>query len=221
MPPKELKRPEFTESEAAQLAQALYGVAGDITELTSYIDQNFLIRDTSGARYVLKIANTHEPPDELDLQTQAMQYLVAHHTRELYPNVCKTKSGEVAATIESKTGARHIVRMLTYLPGKPLAQVKPHSPGLLHGLGVFLGEMDKTLAGFDHPARRDDFRWSFHNAAATTRAHIDYIHDAQRRGLVEKHLGQFEALVTPVIHELRAHFVHHDANDYNVLAQTC
>ena len=48
------------------------------------------------------------------------------------------------------------MRLLTYLPGVPLADVKPHTADLLAQIGRFLAQMDRSLLDFSHPAMRRD-----------------------------------------------------------------
>ena len=61
-------------------------------------------------------------------------------------------------------GRQHFVRLLTYLPGTPLATVKPHTDALMADLGRFMGDLDGAPAGFDHPAR-GVFHWDLAKAA--------------------------------------------------------
>ena len=52
-------------------------------------------------------------------------------------------------------------RMLTYLPGRILAQARPQSSGVFRDVGRFLGELDRALEGFAHPAAIDrDLDWN-------------------------------------------------------------
>ncbi len=52
----------------------------EISTLPSYIDQNFIVVDTEGAKYVLKIMNTEESKNAalLRVQTLAMSFLRQH-----------------------------------------------------------------------------------------------------------------------------------------------
>jgi Ser/Thr protein kinase RdoA (MazF antagonist) len=65
--------PGFTAAEALAVAEVEFGVAGRISALPSERDQNFLITDAGGKKFVLKIANSNDTPELLDFQNQAMR----------------------------------------------------------------------------------------------------------------------------------------------------
>jgi Ser/Thr protein kinase RdoA (MazF antagonist) len=95
---------------------------------------------------------------------------------------------------------------VTYLPGTPLAQVMPHSSALLRDLGRKLGQMDRALADFDHPAFHRGFHWDL----ASGNQVIDEYADTHLHELVVK--CRFDGNT-----DLRRSVIHGDANDHNVL----
>jgi Ser/Thr protein kinase RdoA (MazF antagonist) len=148
MCPSKPPRPRFTEEEAAALAEEIYGMNGQIQELPSERDQNFLLLHIAGqTRYVLKIANALEKRDVLELQTRAVRHLTGNVPEFTWPDTQATIAGEDIAVVKHRDGTDHFVRLMTYLPGLFLARVKPHQPGLLHSLGVFLASMDREVRG--------------------------------------------------------------------------
>ena len=58
----------------------------------------------------------------------------------------------------------HLARLLTYVPGKVFAGVKPHSPALLHSLGSMVGRLDRALQDFTHPAAVRTMKWDLQHA---------------------------------------------------------
>jgi Ser/Thr protein kinase RdoA (MazF antagonist) len=91
----------------------------------------------------------------------------------------------------------------------PLADYEPHSPALLRDLGRKLGQLDRALAGFDHPAIHRDFHWDLANGNRIIDEYGGLVHDAD---LV--HRCRFEGGTN-----LRRSVIHGDANDYNVLVE--
>lgn len=166
--------------------------------LPSERDQNFLLTDDSGQQFVLKVANTAESRDFLEAQNSVLDYL-----SERVP-FCPRVIGEIAEF------EGHFVRLVTYLPGVPLAAIKPHTPGLLHDLGEKLGQLSRALADFDHPAVHRDFHWDLANGNRVINEYALLIEDTVLRELVLK--CRFEPAT-----ELRRSVIHGDANDYNVL----
>jgi 4-aminobutyrate aminotransferase-like enzyme/Ser/Thr protein kinase RdoA (MazF antagonist) len=206
--------PSFSPEAVVRVAQDIYGLRATATTLPSERDQNFLLQAESGEKFVLKIANAQEERCLLEAQNLAM----AHVARlSLCPSVEPAKSGDTIAEVVSESGSRHFVRLVTYLPGTPLASIRRHSPELLYDLGQKLGQLDRTLATFDHPAIHRDFHWDLANGLRTFRDYKSRISDAEMRSLVTKMTTDFEERVAPLLPELRASAIHNDANDYNVL----
>jgi Ser/Thr protein kinase RdoA (MazF antagonist) len=166
--------------------------------LPSERDQNFLLIDDSDQRFVLKIANPFESRSFLEAQNSVLDYLSERVT------FCQRVIGDIAEF------EGHFVRVVTYLPGVPLAEIKPHTPGLLHDLGQKLGQLTRSLTGFDHPAVHRDFHWDLANGNRIVNEYAPLIEDGELRELVLK--CRFEPQT-----ELRRSVIHGDANDYNVL----
>ncbi|MFN0112030.1 MAG: aminotransferase class III-fold pyridoxal phosphate-dependent enzyme [Blastocatellia bacterium] len=202
--------PRFTAESASDLAQRLYGIHATASPLPSERDQNFLLLAESGERFVLKIANSTEDRAMLEAQQQAMT-LVSRKS-SFCPRIVPTLSGEEIAKIES-----NFVWLITYLDGIPLGNVRRHSDELLRSLGSCIGQADKALAEFDHPAIHRDFHWDLANGLREVRKYQSLIADAEVRQLVGKLADDFERDTAPLFPKLRRSAIHNDANDYNVL----
>jgi 4-aminobutyrate aminotransferase-like enzyme/Ser/Thr protein kinase RdoA (MazF antagonist) len=111
---------------------------------------------------------------------------------------------------------KHYVRLLTFVPGKVLAETRPHTPELLDSLGSMLGNMDCALQDFTHPAAHRTLKWDLQHAL-WIRDYLQYIDQPERRTIVERFLAQFESQALPLLPKLRMGIIHNDANDYNVL----
>ncbi|MCP4659394.1 MAG: aminotransferase class III-fold pyridoxal phosphate-dependent enzyme [bacterium] len=208
--------PEFSEEDARKLVLDLYGLSATAGELPSYIDQNFHLQRESGQDLVLKIANSGEGEDTIELQHQALAHIAARDPSLLCPRVYPTPSGEQITEVETGDGSRHYVRIVTYLPGVFLAEVDPHTPELLHSLGRFLGALGKALEGFSHPAAHRSLAWDLQNTSLIG-PFVEEIAEPERRRLVEHFLSKFETFVEPVLPSLRRSVIHNDGNDHNVL----
>ena len=166
--------------------------------LPSERDQNFLVVDDSGQTFVLKIANTAESRAFLEAQNAVLDYLSQR------VQFCQRVIGGIGEF------EGHFVRLVTYLPGVPLAAIKHHTPGLLRDLGQKLGQLSHALTDFDHPAVHRDFHWDLANGNRIVNEYAPLIEDADLRELVLK--CRFDPAT-----ELRRSVIHGDANDYNVL----
>jgi 4-aminobutyrate aminotransferase-like enzyme/Ser/Thr protein kinase RdoA (MazF antagonist) len=212
--------PTLTTQQALSLASKLYGIQAVAARLLpGEYDQNFALTMGDGREaFVLKVAHAGEQQDVLDLQNSALEYLAKHAPELRVQRIQRTLQGEPMASITGVEGETHLVRMLTYLPGKVLAQTRPHTPELLHALGEALGELDRTLQGLSHPAARRDLKWDMLRAG-WIRDYVQHISHPERRALVGRLLAAFEADTLPVLPTLRSSIIHNDANDYNVLVE--
>ncbi len=158
-------RPEFSSAEALRIAEAHFGISATrALPLPSDRDQNFALLDEGSRRkYVLKLAHLGEDPQVLDLQNRMLEHL----TRGGFPlsNVLFAKNREEVVGVPGEAGSIFLTRLLSWLPGIPLYQVRPKSPTLLQSLGAFLGGMDRALEDFSHPAQDRELKWDLKQAA--------------------------------------------------------
>src|SRR5215510_13807978 len=209
--------PSFSFEEATALARDLYGLDAAASRLPIERDQNVLLQDRSGEKYVLKIANALEDRALLDAQQQAMARVAER--APLGQRIAPTRSGALLSEIRSAFGMRHFVWMVDWLPGVALGDLKRHSPELLRDLGRRVGRIDRALADFDHPAIHRDFHWDLANGLSIVREYESLIMDAETRKLVVKFAAEFERDVAPILPRLRKSAIHNDANDYNVIVR--
>ena len=203
--------PALTADEASALALRLYGVQAAASPLPSERDQNFLLRTPSDDRFVLKIANRTDDRALLEAQNAALAHVGRSST--LCPRVIPTRDGDAIAELPG----RHLVRLLTWLPGAPLATVADPSPELLASLGSAVAELDAALESFDHPAVHREFHWDLARGLALVRDLSPRIADPALRALVERVAQQIDFRDGPRLDGLRRAVVHNDPNDYNVL----
>jgi len=216
--------PRFSEQEAVRIALDLFGLEVSAKQLPSERDQNFCLTAADGKDYVLKLANSTESREALDFQNQAMLHLAGKRdifdkSTTVVPDVLPTTGGEQITTVMGIDGTPHFVRLLTYLPGKPLALVRPHDADFLASLGRFFGSIDQALQDFDHPATHRDFHWDLNNAGSVIQSYLKHIKAPDNRNLVESFLERFQAETEPQLQDLRCGVIHNDANDYNVLVE--
>jgi Ser/Thr protein kinase RdoA (MazF antagonist) len=205
--------PSFTQVEALTLAKQEYGVAGAVSTLPSERDQNFLIVDGGGEKFVLKIANTHDTPELLDFQNRAMR-----HVEESTPG-CRVqrvlsplRGGDIVRVRQSGTGRDHCVRLLSWIDGEVLAKSASRGPALFESVGAGLGKIDAALCSFTHPAMHRVLQWDLRRAGMA-REHARLLPQA-KRAHVERIFSQWEGIDWAV---LRHSVIHGDANDYNVI----
>jgi 4-aminobutyrate aminotransferase-like enzyme/Ser/Thr protein kinase RdoA (MazF antagonist) len=202
--------PRLGRADAVAIARDLYGLDADALPLPSERDQNFLLTTATG-RFVLKLANASELPAILEAQNAALTHLALRTS--LCPHVVATSRGEEIA----REPGGHLVRLVTWRPGVPLGTLRHVSAALLEDLGRSVGEIDRHLADFDHPALHRSFHWDLAGAIERSRPLLPLVREETWRGLIECALDGIEAHLAPLVDSLRTSIIHSDANDYNVL----
>jgi Ser/Thr protein kinase RdoA (MazF antagonist) len=200
--------PAFDVESAAAVADRYFGIRASASPLPSERDQNFLLTNRAGEKFVLKIANALEEPAFLEAQNAVLTHLAKRVSfcQRLVP----ATSGDGIITVQDANGATHLARLVHYLEGVPLGEVKPQSNELLRDLGRKLGALDRALADFDHPAVHRDFHWDLANGHRILSEYGGLIRDPALRELVRKCRIDFDST-------LRRSVIHGDANDYNVI----
>jgi 4-aminobutyrate aminotransferase-like enzyme/Ser/Thr protein kinase RdoA (MazF antagonist) len=216
--------PRFSEQDAVRLAHDFFGFEASAGQLPSERDQNFHLTCRTGEQYVLKVANATESIEVLEFQNQVMMHIARTKDRLTQgivaaPEICTSMNGEQIISVEGLDGGAHFARLLTYLPGKPLARVRPHNAYLLTDLGRFFGGLDRILADFDHPAAHRDFHWDLKNAGRVVHRTIGLIDEPVKGDLIKRLLERFQKKIEPQLQELPTSVIHNDANDNNVLIE--
>lgn len=209
--------PAFTEHDARRLAREWYGLEAAARPLPGERDRNFYLEMDSGQAFVLKIANAAEQRATLELQNQVVDHLSARVPALTFPRVIATRSGERVVAVENAARDAHFMRLLTYVPGKVWAHVKPHTPRLLRSLGQALALVDAALQDFraSAPAALRELKWDLARAG-WIRDCMHYL-PLERRALVEQAFTPYETRVAPLLPGLRAGLLYNDANEHNIL----
>jgi len=205
-----------TEAEAVRLARELYGLQAVARALPGEYDDNFHLTSAGGNAFVLKVMHPARERSFIDLQCQALTHLAQHAPHLPLPRVIPNRSGELFSSIAAGDGATRLVWLLTFVSGRVLAEVRPHTVEMLGDLGRFLGEMDAALQSFEHAAAHRELKWDS-SRAGWIKDYVKHIGDSKRSALVEKFLALYETTVVPVLPRLRRSVIYGDANDHNVL----
>jgi len=210
----EAAEPIWRPADARRLARERYGLDAQAEPLASYADWNFLLTAADGARYALKIAGDGQTETQLDMENQAMARLAAAGLR--CPSVMSARSGEAIVRSPMPGGGIALVRLLTWLPGRFMADLSRRSLELIRDVGRFLGRVDRALADFDHPAAHRELNWDLARVSQI-RPFLADIEDGTRRALATRLLDRFERETQPLLAKMRRGVIYGDGNDHNIL----
>ncbi len=203
-------RPPFSPDDAIRIAREHWGIAGTAIELPSDRDQNFRIQAESES-VVLKIASAAEQIEVLQLQNDVLEWLA---DLDLTSRVLPANNGDPIVVVQHEAQG-YFVRLVSWLPGTPLAVLQPHSDELLREFGEVLGRMDLRLATFTNEAR-PTLSWDLKNAFDVFDANGQFV-DESNRALFDDFIARFTQITQPQLSDLREGWVQGDANDHNVL----
>lgn len=205
-------------ADASRLARELYGLEAQAEPLPSEYDDNFRLLAADGTSRVLKVMHPMRDPGFVDMQCAALALVAEREPGLFVPRVIPDLKGRPFSKARIGEGPERLVWMLSYLPGRPLAGLRPVTPVLLGEIGEALGRLDRALAGFAHPVSRRELKWDLVRAG-WIKHHLDRLQDPRRRSLVERVLARYDAEAAPALPGLRRGVVYADANEHNVLVR--
>ena len=206
--------PTFSSEDIIRLANEQFGLTVDaLRRLPGERDQNFLITEPNQQQWVLKACNAQEDPEFLQAQQRMMGHLAQRLTG--IPRCRPTPHGDAlgCATAGSR---QHLLRVVEFLPGRPLADIRFRSPTVLQQLGRKVGSVTAALQDFTDPALERAFLWDLRTAPAAIRQRFSLLPVALQP-VVTRCLQDCEQFVMPRTDQLRCSVIHNDANDGNVI----
>jgi 4-aminobutyrate aminotransferase-like enzyme/Ser/Thr protein kinase RdoA (MazF antagonist) len=211
-----LARPAIAAAAARHLADARYGVTGDMVELGSNQDRNFRLTSAS-RRFVLKFSNSAFGEAELQAQNLAAAAVAAAGIRA--PRCLPARDGTTILEVESPEGPVR-VRMLDYVEGEPLSERGPFDPDAARRLGALAARVDLALAPLSHPGLAQRTQWNLRDADATVALLAENIPDARRRQRVTAVADAAARALDPLRDGLRTQAIHGDLTDDNIVGDS-
>jgi hydroxylysine kinase len=203
---------EFTQN----FVRRCYGIECEVRQLACERDQIFAIHGKDGRKSVLRFTNTAEDPAVTNFQTEALRHLNAVNPGLPVPRLILDRNQDAEVGLSLADGRSSIARMITYLPGVPLASVPHRNPEVRASMAESIAQLGRAFRGFFHPAANHELLWDIKHIARL-RNYLDFIQDDDTRKLVEQGLDDFERYVKPIELGLRAQVIHNDFNFSNVM----
>jgi hydroxylysine kinase len=206
--------PEFSVTDAQNIAARHFGISADARPVDSERDQNFRLDGHDGLRRVLKIANPAERFEVIDFQNCALRHVAEKDPGIKIPRVIPGLDGQLIRTIEV-AGKSYLVRVLSWLEGVEV-DGSASSSGLARKLGQMLARLGLALRDFDHPASNPELLWDL-KRASNLREMLGYMQGSEYYDVVEKTLDRFDQVVSPQLGSLRTQVIFNDLHSGNVL----
>jgi 4-aminobutyrate aminotransferase-like enzyme/Ser/Thr protein kinase RdoA (MazF antagonist) len=206
---------QFSNNDIQALAEKYYGIEATIKPLNGYEEMNYQLAAANNTKYVLKISGNNQEAGLLEAQVKMLHHLSESPVARLIPHYIKNTAGN-EITKAGINNQIYCIRLLGYLEGGLWAHAGVWPEELMLQLGSTIGQMDRCLDGFFHPALCRYLEWDIANARDATEK-LHFIENHEKRRLAAYFLLQFETEVTPKLKHLRKACIHNDINDFNVL----
>jgi 4-aminobutyrate aminotransferase-like enzyme/Ser/Thr protein kinase RdoA (MazF antagonist) len=209
--------PHAEEAEVRTLLAREYGLqVRSIARLGGEIDDNFRVDCADARSYVIRIAGDLADPGQLQWQSDVLRHLENTCPDLPVPRLVTTLDGESMTRL--KRGSReNYVRVVTFLPGIVVAELQHKALGLLHDFGNVAGRLSAALRSMRDPDVAISHHWNLARAEESLASCLPFVTDPERRALIDRmmtgyrrHADSFAMLPQGI--------VHHDLNEFNVLA---
>ena len=195
--------------------RAHWNTDAPLTPLDGEYDLNFRVGDAA----VLKIMRAGCDPAFVEMQVAALKHLVGGQGACLVPTIVTTHDGRAMARLNDVDGQDRLAWMISAIPGKPYALIRPQTLQLIEDVGRALGMLDVKLSDFDHPQLDREIKWNLCDPL-WSRKHLALIEDREKNAALSSILDRFESACVPELAGLPMQAIHNDLNDYNIFCQT-
>jgi hydroxylysine kinase len=221
-----LASPHVSEAQAEDIAREYYGVSGTAERLAAEHDDVFRLVLADGTSRLLKAGAIEPAAAPTSFQTAVLLHLEQTAPELPVQRVIPTLDGRAELTLDrwleptsdgagDNAAAQRLVRMTTYLEGRPLGWA-PASPALRRQIGGTLARLNRALRSFSHPAANRTHLWDLQNFPRL-RPLLDQLPRTGRPpGLLEC-FDRFDAVVRPRLPGARAQVIHTDFHGDNLL----
>ena len=205
------------EPEATKVLKDIYGVDGELIRLPAEKDDTFKVTVDGKSTYVLKVANPHDPEDELDFQIKLMAHVAKKDPTLPIPKVIKSLNGRELTPIVDNAGQSRKVWAITFLSGNVLDTftINKHER---EKVGEALGRMRLATEGFSHPFDSRIIAWDVKHVA-NLRPLRDFVENPVHKKNLEAGLDRI-ATLQPRIDALRTQVLHNDFSRSNLLGDS-
>ena len=209
----DLVRPDVTVEQAQAVVLQEYGLTADVVELGSQQERTFDVRTAQG-RYVLKVANPAFSDDEVAAQDAAMAHVTERAPDLQLPRTVPRLAGGLVAPIGSLRA-----RLLTYVPGFPLADQDFLARVVCERLGSLAGAVTAALTDLEAPGLDRVLQWDVRHARQVCDLLAPHLGDVGRRHALLRAVGQACDRLDALSTDLRVQPVHGDVTDDNVVCR--
>jgi 4-aminobutyrate aminotransferase-like enzyme/Ser/Thr protein kinase RdoA (MazF antagonist) len=195
------------------LLRERWGLRARLQDLGSMQDRVLRVDVDGAPAGVLKVSSEHrtEASAAAEADHSCQEHLQGRLDGLSLPSLVPALDGR---TLQTQDGV--VARLMTWVPGVPMARALHQTPDALEALGTTAGRMSGALAGFDHPALRRAMEWDPRRALQTLHGYLPGTGGAPGPLLHRAADMLAAALGDPALLDLPQQAVHLDVTDQNV-----
>ena len=193
-----------------------WGLEGEFTPLDGERDQNHRLTAANGTTHVLKVSAAGESEGAVEFQVAALRHLERHASDLPVPRIIASKAGKDLEWITAADGTRHMVRLLSWIPGTPLSRGEPLRPAALRNAAAFQARLARGLQGFFHPHARHFVAWDIQRALLMEPGVQAWVAEDAKTLCADLN-ARLQRELLPRLAGLRAQVVHSDGHADNLL----
>ncbi|XP_058257661.1 hydroxylysine kinase [Hemibagrus wyckioides] len=222
---KKASKPSLSDAQVTEITARLFGLTvSSIHPLPSYDDQNFHLVCVDAGDFVLKVMNSTDSENMklLELQTYSMNLVQQNGLPA--QTALRTVTGEMMSLEEIDCGyglQKYLVRLLTYLPGTPMAKINC-TPQLLYETGKTAAMLDNILLRMEHESlsalHRENFIWSL-SCVPLIDDYLSVMDGDPMQLVIRGVINHYRNQVVPKLPSFRKCINHGDLNDHNILVE--
>ncbi len=206
--------PRFGTAALRAFVMSHWGMDGTLKPLAGEGDQNHRFDCMDGESYVLKVSSNMQHEAVIDFELQALQHIGRKDPKLLVPQVIPTKDHKNYTYIAGDDGARHMVRMLSWVNGVPVDGGGNLSEAVCISAAATQAKLILALQGFNHPSSDHFLPWDI-KIALILDPEIQAHNSAEAKALTTDFLAQVGAVILPKMKGLRSQVVHGDGHAGN------
>ncbi len=200
--------PDFTKQEAAEQIQRVFHKKGELQELYSDRDQNFLFT-TKNQKYLLKIYNSLEKRKVIEFQIASLKHIV----KSDFPFKVPEPINGLKKVLKDE--CKYYICLFKYLEGRFLFESKLKYVQY-KDIGILMGNLTKVLSHFSHSGGHRIFEWDIQNINII-HSNIKFVEGEERKNILYHHLNNVNNKRLPPLKKLRKSIIHNDGNDHNII----
>lgn len=187
-----------------------------MSRLGGEVDHNMKVIDRTGAPHFVRVTRMNDNAADIAWQNTLLTHLANTVPDLPTPHLRRTLDGEDQVELRHE-GADHVLRVMSWLPGRTLAEIADHSPELLRELGVVAARVSLGLSGLTCRATLQQHDWDMLRANEIVDGSLRFVADRGDADRVRSIMSWYDEARSG-FDRLPTAVVHQDLNDSNVLA---